>query len=298
MLQDYNLLPVLVLLLKHRSTVEVARRLGKTQSAVSKSLIKLREAFDDELLVRSGGGLEPTAKGLQLMEPLTAVLDDLNSLYSPVEFNPREYGGEISIAATGELQYFYGAAIVQAIQSQAPQARIKLLSWTSLTEQLLSEDELSIGIHYAKEERSKQLSERRLKHQDLTFIVRENHPFVGATANADFFHYQPITLRIAGLNDYTMAYIDAISKAFPHLPRPTILESQHAAIQLLQRSDSFTISTESIMQPVQGIRTVAPPPELAVSLDLVTVCRTGLRHDAMNHWLHQQIENVISHTYS
>ena len=49
---DLILLKVLVLIHKHRHLKPVAKELGKTESAVSKHLAKLREQLDDPLFVR------------------------------------------------------------------------------------------------------------------------------------------------------------------------------------------------------------------------------------------------------
>ena len=51
---DLNLLVTLDVLLSEESVTGAARRLRLTQSAVSRSLAKLRELFDDELFVRTG----------------------------------------------------------------------------------------------------------------------------------------------------------------------------------------------------------------------------------------------------
>ena len=50
---DLNLLLCLQLLLQERSVTKAAKRMNVTPSAVSKSLAKLRDWFDDPLFVKS-----------------------------------------------------------------------------------------------------------------------------------------------------------------------------------------------------------------------------------------------------
>jgi len=60
---DLNLLKVFDVVMSERSLTRAAEQLNLTQPAVSNALRRLREALDDELLVRNGRSLEPTARG-------------------------------------------------------------------------------------------------------------------------------------------------------------------------------------------------------------------------------------------
>ena len=60
---DLNLLKVFDVVMSERSLTRAAHQLALTQPAVSNALRRLREALGDELLVRKGRSLEPTARG-------------------------------------------------------------------------------------------------------------------------------------------------------------------------------------------------------------------------------------------
>lgn len=77
---DLNLLVVLDELLRARSTTLAARRLGRTQSAVSHALARLRVALEDPLFIRAGAGLRPTAAAEALEAPLRQLLADAASM--------------------------------------------------------------------------------------------------------------------------------------------------------------------------------------------------------------------------
>jgi len=72
---DLNALVVLDALLDERHVTRAASRLGRTQSAVSHALAKLREAFGDPLLVRSASGLVLTARAEAIAPALRRALD-------------------------------------------------------------------------------------------------------------------------------------------------------------------------------------------------------------------------------
>ncbi|KIG12258.1 Transcriptional regulatory protein [Enhygromyxa salina] len=97
---DLNLLVILDLLLTEENVSAAARRLRLSQSAVSRSLAKLRELFDDELFVRTGRGMRPTRRALELAAPLRRTLGDLGALLEPRErFDPLTAQRRFQIAA-------------------------------------------------------------------------------------------------------------------------------------------------------------------------------------------------------
>ena len=65
---DLNLLVVLDILLREKSVARTADRLNLTPSAVSHALKRLRLLFGNELLVRDGRRMVPTARGESLAE--------------------------------------------------------------------------------------------------------------------------------------------------------------------------------------------------------------------------------------
>jgi DNA-binding transcriptional LysR family regulator len=71
---DLNLLVALDALLAERSITRAAERLHLSQSAMSNSLGRLREYFEDELLVQVGRQMEPTPRAETLRDAVRDVL--------------------------------------------------------------------------------------------------------------------------------------------------------------------------------------------------------------------------------
>ncbi|MEZ4317235.1 MAG: LysR family transcriptional regulator [Myxococcota bacterium] len=81
-------LRALDLLLDLGSVTRAAERLSVSQSALSHTLRGLREALDDPLFVRSGGGMQPTPRAESLRLPLRRALHDLEAALTPERFDP------------------------------------------------------------------------------------------------------------------------------------------------------------------------------------------------------------------
>lgn len=76
---DLNLLIALEVLLEERSVTRAAQRLFITQPAMSKTLQRLRDLFNDPLFTRTAHGLVPTPKAADLQQPLVAILEQLET---------------------------------------------------------------------------------------------------------------------------------------------------------------------------------------------------------------------------
>ena len=96
---DLRLLRVLHAVLEEGEVLRAAERLGVTPSAVSHSLRALRERFNDPLLVRSKGRLQPTPLALTLQAPLRVALGQLaDVLARELEFDPGRSRRTFSLA--------------------------------------------------------------------------------------------------------------------------------------------------------------------------------------------------------
>jgi len=82
---DLNLLRLLDALLAERSVSRAAARVGLSQSAASHALRRLREHFDDPLLVRTAQGMTLTQRADRMREALHQALADLARAVAPSE---------------------------------------------------------------------------------------------------------------------------------------------------------------------------------------------------------------------
>ncbi len=125
---DANLLVILDALLVDASVTRAAERLGRSASAISHALAKLREIFADELFVRAGQKLVPTAKAIELAPTVHVILAGMESLLRPTKpFDPADTERDFSIVASeaGELGLVQPLRL--RIEQIAPSVRV---GWT------------------------------------------------------------------------------------------------------------------------------------------------------------------------
>ncbi|MGY3120337.1 LysR family nod box-dependent transcriptional activator [Bradyrhizobium sp. S3.14.4] len=125
---DLNLLVVLDALLTERNVSRAGERIGLTQSAMSAALARLRELFDDPLLVRVGRGLVLTRNAEELIIPVRETLDRIEqTLLQKRGFDPAVDVRTFSISASDYAGLVLLTPLVRALTTEAPSVVIHLL---------------------------------------------------------------------------------------------------------------------------------------------------------------------------
>ena len=122
---DANLLVTLDALLVDASVTRAAERLGRSSSAISHALAKLREIFADELFVRAGQKLVPTAKAMELAPTVHVILAGMESLLRPNKpFDPSETSRDFAVAASEAGELMLLQPLRQRLRPQAPSVKV------------------------------------------------------------------------------------------------------------------------------------------------------------------------------
>ena len=131
---DLNLLVVFDILMIERSVTRAAERLGRTQSAVSHSLARLREQFGDPLLIKGGVRMQPTPFALDLVEQARPMLGGIQRVLTPRHiFEPANSRRVFRFAAPDFMRKLF-ADLLRGLHSEAPLAAIE---WTAPREPTL-----------------------------------------------------------------------------------------------------------------------------------------------------------------
>jgi LysR family transcriptional regulator, nod-box dependent transcriptional activator len=133
---DLNLLIALDALLHEKNVTRAAERVYVSQPAMSAALQKLRDYFDDPLLVRVGRDMELTPRGLSLVEPVReALLRIQATLGTQPTFDPATVKRAFTVIVTDEAAPQLVPSVLRRIAREAPgiQCHIEQISNTSLT---------------------------------------------------------------------------------------------------------------------------------------------------------------------
>ncbi len=231
---DLNLLVVLDVLLEERSVSRTARRIGRTQSATSHALARLRDALDDPLLVRIGGDMRPTPRAERLQADLRRVLRSLSRvLEGDVDFEPSSTKRVFTLAGPDFLAG-YAAPITSGLRSMAPGAAFELALPTPGMFQDLIDARLDLVV--CPRPRNLQDGAESVPLSRLGWVVfaRAGHPAALRWGAKAWGHHHHLQIRTGGAPSPVDALLETLGR------KRTIaawLPSFHLAAPLIADSD-------------------------------------------------------------
>jgi len=118
---DLNLLVYLDVLLRECNVTQAANQLGLSQPAMSNGLRRLRDLFNDPLLVRTSDGMTPTARALELEPLVRDILSGVERAIQPTaEFDPTDAKQVIRVMASDYAESTLFPAVMQTLRERAP----------------------------------------------------------------------------------------------------------------------------------------------------------------------------------
>lgn len=245
---DLNLLVAFDTLLKERNVTNAAKALFVSQSAMSRSLKRLRETFDDPLFIRTSTGLTPTSKALELGQELQHILPQLNALFQRNQFDPRECNDTFSIS----LPTFLGSTILPNLAlelfEEAPDVNLIEMAAKSNPYDLLDKGKLDFAIHYASSlDQKYQATKIGTIYPKL--FVRKDHPLVGRKSTLDEIMQYPV-LAMNVEEDHKQAFNTPLQQILLELEsdkRPKLRSTQtHVLMEIASRSDAVIFGMNAL----------------------------------------------------
>lgn len=175
---DIKALRTLVILLQECSVTRAAERLGQPQPGLSLTLRRLREVFNDPLLVREGNRLALTERGAELLERLPRILTDLEGAVRPVNgFDPSSSQARFRLLLGNCFESGFLPTIIARIRERAPGASVDVASLPSLEQvaQYMTAGQLDIALgNWPTPPQSLRCAP--LFESDFVCVVQDGHP--------------------------------------------------------------------------------------------------------------------------
>jgi len=197
---DLNLLRVFDEVMAERNLTRAARNLSMTQPAASNALRRLRDALGDELVVRSGYGVEPTPFALALWPVVRDTLAQLRAAISPSRFDPSQAHESFVLATADATAALLMPPMLARIEREAPFVSLRVLPLTTRDpRELLETSEVDVAIgHFPaamaaialaamQEGTPENFGHARLYGGDYVCVMRRGHPLAEAELTLDAY---------------------------------------------------------------------------------------------------------------
>lgn len=177
---DLNLLVALDALLRERSVTRAAAQVGLSQPAMSRALARLRDLFDDPILVRSGHSMVPTPRALAAVAPLGSTLEAIRRTLDPAgDFDPSTAQRAFVLSAQDTTQAVVLPRLLERIGQAAPGVEVSTgplrFNHEAFAQLASGERHLAIGRFQSPPDG---IRRALLYHDRIVCLVRKGHPRV------------------------------------------------------------------------------------------------------------------------
>jgi DNA-binding transcriptional LysR family regulator len=287
---DLNLLVAFDALMDERNVTRAGQKIGLSQPAMSAVLKRLRTVTQDDLFERSGDGMRPTARAVELAEPIRQALQQIQATLDPGPFDPTLAKRTFRIA-TNDL----GAALI------LPPLCEKLKSWSDginfeflyvegdrAIELLQSGNaDVAMGPYNNKYD---QLHSALLYEAPFACALRNDHPLANETMTLETFARTP-QIVVSQRGDPAPTIDDLLAKA--GLKRRIAFTMPHylAVPFLLARTDLIAVIPTKLVErfgATEKIR-IADAPFSRLTIQTTLLWTHGANNNSANKWLRDEI---------
>jgi DNA-binding transcriptional LysR family regulator len=287
------LLTSLSVMLEEKNVTRAAAKLNLTQSALSAQLSRLRDLFDDPLLIpaQSGKGMVLTARAEHLRQPLRQALQVLEVVVGDVPvFDPAKSDRTFVIGANDNAAAIITPRLLQLVKAASPlgiRISIRAIDPVHLPGRLESgEIDVALGSRNA----AVNLSHELLLQEDFRMAQRMDHP--RGTAPPTLEEYLRLEhLVVSGAANGFHGFIDDVLAENGHSRRVGVSVPYYNIVPLLLQSTDFVCALPSrFLSRYQCSLVSLPLPFEVRNFCLFANWHTRFDKDLAHGWLRQQLK--------
>ena len=174
---DLNLLVTLDVLLAEGSVARAAQRLRLSQSAMSRSLARLRETTGDPLLVRAGRGLVPTPRALELRERVSRLVQDAAAVLRPAEkLDLKQLVRTFTLRTREGFVENFGPGLISRVGEEAPGVRLRFVQKPDKDSASLRDGTVDLETGVVGDTTGPEVRTQALFRDRFIGVVRMGHP--------------------------------------------------------------------------------------------------------------------------
>ena len=291
---DLNLLVTLEALLGERNVTRAADRLGLSQPAVSGQLARLRDIFDDQLLVPAQRGMTPTARALELEGALHLALEGVRGVVTNRgTFDPATAELTVSVAANDATQYSVLMPFAVGLRSRAPGIRLAFREFNAESlEKKTETGEIDFAITLPVLAPAA-LQSRKLQQGSFVLIARRNHPIVRRSITLEQFLALEHVITEPGVVSFSGLADEALAAIGHHRKVVMSVSSFLVVADIVARSDLIAIVPQSIVYDRADRLQIMQPPVDVPGFSTVIVWHQRNHTHAGHRWVRNAlIESV------
>jgi DNA-binding transcriptional LysR family regulator len=291
---DLNLLPPLAALLEDRHITRAAERSGLSQPAMSRTLARLRQLLDDQLLVRDGNGYVLTPRAERIQRKLAELVPDLESLFAIESFDPAIAEEQYRLAASDYALVLFLNEVGRRVSRLSPHSALRIETPRTTVFDDILHAKLDLSFFFGAP--PPPLCQELLVDDTLVCVMSIEHPLAGGK-RVTLDEYLGCSHLVIDVIDGEQPLIANTLQEFGVTRRASLTLPQHVLVPAVL-PDTHLVATV----PARLIDTFADVPRLAVvaapaeleDFHLFMVWHPRLDQDPAHQWLRDVIRSVVS----
>ena len=308
---DLNLLRVFDEVMAERSLTKAARKLSLTQPAVSNALRRLRETLGDELVRRSGQGMQPTPRALALWPTVREALHQLQESLAPSSFEPASASSTFVLAMADATAAELMPGLIDILEREAPGVAMRVVPLTTRDpRRLLDEETADLAVGYfpsvladltarAQSGAAVAFSHLRLYDGQYVCVMRAGHPL------AD----QPLTLErfcaarhlLVSFSGRAFGFIDEALAALGRKRQVVLTVNQFfTAGRVVANSNLLTVLPQHFVRVtgIAGQLMLRPLPFAVAPVHVDALWHRRSEQQSAHRWLRQAVQRAAEKAFS
>ncbi|MDY0971538.1 transcriptional regulator LeuO [Siccibacter turicensis] len=210
---DLNLLTVFDAVMQEQNITRAAHQLGMSQPAVSNAVARLKVMFNDELFVRYGRGIQPTARAYKLFGSVRQALQLIQNELPGSGFEPISSERQFNLCVCSPLDNLLTSLIYNRIRDIAPNIHLIFKSCLNQNiEHQLRYQETEFVIGY-DEFRRPEFSCVPLFKDEMVLVCSQTHPrMTMPMRESDVYNEQHAVVSLDRFASFSLPWYDTPDK--------------------------------------------------------------------------------------
>ncbi len=298
---DLNLLVYLDVLLHEKNVSRAAEQLGITQPAMSNGLKRLRELFNDPLLIRSSDGMKPTERALEIQPKIRQILAETAEMLEPKqEFKPFQSKRVFRMMVSDYAEATLIPPLIKQIRSEAPNIILDFLTPSDVSYHDMEMGKVDMAINRFNEIPGS-FHQSVIWKDSFSCLINHRNPIVHNFNLKTYLEAQHIWVSKTGMGvgfgvnpekSGGLGWIDQALARIGKRRKITIFTRHYQMPALLAQNNDLiaTLPTRIAKMQAENPRLIIKEPPFHIpEFELIMAWSPLLHHNAAHQWLRRLV---------
>ncbi|MCP4470301.1 MAG: LysR family transcriptional regulator [Gammaproteobacteria bacterium] len=303
---DLNLLVYLDALLRERNVTRAADQLGLSQPAMSNGLRRLRDLFEDPLLVRTSAGMTPTERAEELQPVVRELLSTIDKAVQPrTDFDAHSAKRVFRIMASDYAESTLLPRILLKLRESAPGISLDIMTPSDVSFQDVEQGKVDMAINRF-DALPQSFHQKDIWQDGFSCLMRANNPVLGSFTLDSYLDAQHVWVSKTGMgvgigvnpdDVQRLGWVDGALARLGKKRRITLFTRHYQAAMLLaERTDLIVTlpSKAAVLQQDNSRVVIKTPPFEIPPIDLKMAWSPLLHHNPAHRWMRQLTVDAAS----